>query len=153
MLSSQMLWPLLCSIFVAFISSPRDRTSRNPPRRFFLRRGVRGPQAISADDCFAIVDDSRARGRRLEQLGVAATDHQVLGVECILEPLRDISHAAPPFLNSGPLQTTEADVILVGAPLFVRQMSELGRFHGTVDYKRGAQTGTQAEKQHPAAAI
>src|SRR5258706_731804 len=91
---------------------------------------ARLPQAEATPEGVVVVAEPGARRKLLEQLGVAATEHDVVGFERGFELLDDVRHVATPLLLAQALQPAEPDIILVGAPFLVRQVRQ---FHGLED--------------------
>src|SRR6185312_4032828 len=63
----------------------------------------------------------------LQALGVAATEHDVVGLECIAQSLDHIEHRLAPLVIAAALAPALADVVLEGAPVLIRHMTDLGR--------------------------
>jgi len=111
------------------------------------------PQPEPAEEGVGVVAPPRARREGLQELGVPAAHHHVVGLQRRLQALRDVRHVAAPPLLAEALEAAPSHVVLVGAALPVRQVRELHRLEDAIDDHRRSETGAEAQEQHPAAPV
>src|SRR5260370_40362040 len=85
-------------------------------------------------------------------MNVAAPENDVLGLECSDQATDNVIDIAPPPREPVLLQPVPPDVFFEGS-IPVRQVAQLHRRHDAVDDQGRAQAGSQAEKEHLAAAV
>jgi hypothetical protein len=80
------------------------------------------PEAKTSDERVGIVAYSARRRQFFQFLGIASAENHIVRVEGVDKPRYAIRHIASPFLLAQPLDSAEANVILV-CPLLVRKVA------------------------------
>src|ERR1700757_501479 len=105
------------------------------------------PHAKSAFEGVRVVAQS-AQGRQLLQpFGVAAAEHDVVGLECCNQALKHVFDVLPPSLPAKLFKGAGTNIVLVRAFL-VWKMREFHRLHYAVDDQSRTEAGPETEKQH-----
>src|SRR5260370_28249238 len=79
------------------------------------------PEADAAFDGVAVCAEEDVRGQILHELGVAATEQDVVADERGLKARDDVEDGGAPALLAAQREAGEADVLLVGAAFLLRQ--------------------------------
>src|SRR5579863_4331416 len=129
------------NFMIIFSTNPRPSEGpdfgcrRNLPTRSHARQGAASgvtPYPKSSEKREVIAAETGVFGEPLQLARVAAPDDHVVGFQHAAQPLHDIGHAPAPLLEAQSLQSALADIVFVGAPLLVGQVSkfhEIGRAH------------------------
>src|SRR5690242_2731692 len=89
----------------------------------------------------------------LQPPGVAAAQHDVVGLERSREVRDDLAHRLAPTVIAETLAAALAQIVLEGLAVLVGHVAELGRLDYAIDDERGTESGPQPEKEHAAAPI
>src|SRR4030095_16689762 len=100
-----------------------------------------------------VVAELSAGRQLLELLGVAASEHDVLGHQRAAQALDDLGDRLAPARLAEALQSAQADVVLERAALLELHVAELHPLEGAVDDHRRAEAGAEAEEEHTAAFV
>src|SRR5215831_16979724 len=136
----------------ALARSPRACPPQGPRRRGD-HPGAGVPQAQAADESMIVVSEAYTARKLLQPPGVAATEYDVVRLECGIEIGDHLAHRLAPALFAEPLAAALADVILEGAAVLVGHVPDFGRLDHAVDDERCAKAGAEPEKQHAPAAV
>ena len=101
----------------------------------------------------ALLPSSTPFGRSLSFLALPPPSDDVVGLHRGAQSVDDVGHFCAPFLLAEAFEAAQADVVLEGLALLVRQVRELHRLDAPVDDQCAAEAGAEAEEQHAAAAV
>src|SRR6516225_5568545 len=105
------------------------------------------PEPEAACKCISIVALTAALGHFLKLLDIAPAENDVVRLEGCCQAFNNIKDIFAPFVLTVPLQTSKADVVLVGS-LAIGKVAELHGLQESVDNHGGAKARTQAKEQH-----
>ena len=105
------------------------------------------PEPEAACKCISIVALTAALGHFLKLLDIAPAENDVVRLEGCCQAFNNIKDIFAPFVLTVPLQTSKADVVLVGS-LAIGKVAELHGLQESVDNHSGAKARTQAKEQH-----
>jgi hypothetical protein len=89
----------------------------------------------------------------VDLVGVAAAEHDVIGLQRGEQALEHVIDLALPFFPAEALERGGADALLEGLAMAVRQMRQLHRLQHAVGDHRRTEAGAESEEQHLAALI
>src|SRR5580704_4151852 len=112
-------------------------------------RAAAAPQTQAAGERVLVVAQARGRRQLLQAHGVAAAQHDVVGLERRLQPCDDVAHGLAPFLVAAAFAAAFAHVILVRAAVLVGHMAKLGGLDLAIDDEGDTEAGAEPEEQHP----
>src|SRR5271167_130494 len=119
-------------------------------RRFADGRGLGAglpPEAEAAEKGIGIVSQTAARRKLFQLFGIATAKNDIIGLQGSGQTLHDVGNFTAPFLFSAFLETTQSNIVLIGALL----IWEVAEFHGiddSVDNQSRAQAGAQTQEEH-----
>src|SRR6266478_3085980 len=129
-----------------------DRFLEDTPLRA-ARTRFRLPQTRAAKKRVSIVPTLNSLRKRIQLFRVAAAEHDVVGDQRFFQ-LRDREFdLALPLLLAKPFQTRPAKIIFNDCAIPVWQIAEFEREDRIAPNKSRTEPGSEAEKQHPAAAV
>src|ERR1700691_1086235 len=114
---------------------------------------VRIPKFETALEGVRVVSQPRLPRQASKLRGIAASQHDVIGLQCLDEMHDDVGNLPPPLFLSEAFEAGDPHTILKRLALAVRQMPKLRRLQDAVDDHRRAQTRSQPKKKHPAALV
>src|SRR6516162_5937410 len=133
-------------------SSPPARLAhRSGRRRDDPRAGV--PQPQPSGEGVEIAAHTYTVREPLQPPGVTTAEHDVVRLESGTEIRDDFAHRLAPTAVAEALAAALADVVLEGAGVLVRHVTNLGRLDDPIDDERGPKPGTEPKKKHAAAAV
>src|SRR3977135_2725587 len=110
------------------------------------------PQPISAAKGIGVIACATTRRQRFELLGVASSEHRVVGLQRSNEAGPDVGYITPPLLLAVALQSRPAYIVLIGA-LLVGQVTEIHGLHDAVDDDGRSKPSSEAQKEHLTALV
>src|SRR5579863_1507036 len=131
----------------------RARTGRCAQVYNRVRLHVLTPDQQAADERILVAADDCALGAFFQLLDVATAQYDIVGAKRRFQHLGDFANVLAPALFSKTFQAAQSQIVLVGFAFLVAQVRELHRLKHAVHDHRGAESGAEAEKQHPATLV
>src|ERR1700730_10799806 len=81
------------------------------------------PDPKTATKRVRIASQPRPGWKGFEQFGVASANHDIIGLQCRLKPINNVSHITPPFFLSVFSACTHPNIVFIGSPFLVGEVS------------------------------
>src|SRR5437588_7644126 len=111
------------------------------------------PHAEAADEGVVVVAQPYIGGKVSQLFGIATAQHDIVGLNRLLQLGDRCKSILLPFLLAKPLKSAAAEIILVCAAFFKRKMSKFHGLQDTIDDHRRSEAGPKAEQEHPSLLI